>query len=284
MKFLTILLSTIIIYSQQDTEVYLFDYSNSKPLPILTNPKNISNNPGYDNQPSFSKNGKFIFFSSTRNGQTDILRFDIKNDKKKWISQTIGGEYSPQEISKNHLSAVRLDPDGKQLLYSYKISRDHPKVLVENKKIGYYAWINSKELLCFVLGEPNSLQTINLKSNDSILVDEIIGRSIHKIPNSKLMSYISKKTDSWSINSFDPVSKETSKIINTVKGSEDLTWTNNGEILMSDGNSLFSFHPGYDEDWKFVIDFKEFDLTNISRISLDRGNNYIAIVAEAIKN
>ena len=57
MKFLTILLSTIIIYSQQDTEVYLFDYSNSKPLPILTNPKNISNNLGYDNQPSFSKNG-----------------------------------------------------------------------------------------------------------------------------------------------------------------------------------------------------------------------------------
>ena len=284
MKFLTILLSTFIIYSQQDTEVYLFDYSNSKPLPLLTNPKNISNNPGYDNQPSFSKNGKFIYFSSTRNGQTDILRFDIKNDKKKWISKTIGGEYSPQEISKNHLSAVRLDPDGKQLLYSYKISRNHSKVLVENKKIGYYAWINSKELLCFVLGEPNSLQLINLKSNESILVDEIIGRSVHKIPNSKLMSYISKKTDLWSINSFDPVSKETSTIISTVEGSEDLTWTNNGVILMSDGNSLFSFHSGYDKDWKFIIDFKEFDLTNISRISLDRENNYIAIVAEAIRN
>ena len=284
MKFLTILLSTFIIYSQQDTEVYLFDYSNSKPLPILTNPMNISNNPGYDNQPSFSKNGKFIYFSSTRNGQTDILRFDIKNDKKKWISQTSGGEYSPQEISKNHLSAVRLDPDGKQLLYSYKIFRNHSKVLVENKKIGYYAWINSKELLCFVLGEPNSLQSINLKSNESILVDEIIGRSIHKIPNSKLMSYISKKTDLWSINSFDPVSKETSTIINTVEGSEDLTWTKNGAILMSDGSSLFSFHPDYYKDWKFVIDFKEFNLTNISRISLDRENNYIAIVAEAIKN
>ena len=284
MKFLTILLSTFIIYSQQDTEVYLFDYSNSKPLPILTNPKNISNNPGYDNQPSFSKNGKFIYFSSTRNGQTDILRFDIKNDKKKWISKTIGGEYSPQEISKNHLSAVRLDPNGKQLLYSYKIFRNHSKVLVENKKIGYYAWINSKELLCFVLGEPNSLQLINLKSNESILVDEIIGRSVHKIPNSKLMSYISKKTDLWSINSFDPVNKETSTIISTVEGSEDLTWTNNGVILMSDGNSLFSFHSGYDKDWKFIIDFKEFDLTNISRISLDRENNYIAIVAEAIKN
>ena len=169
MKFLTILLSTFIIYSQQNTEVYLFDYSNSKPLPILTNPKNISNNPGYDNQPSFSRNGKFIYFSSTRNGQTDILRFDIKNDKKKWISETIGGEYSPREISKNHLSAVRLDPDGKQLLYSYKIFRNHSKVLVENKKIGYYAWINSKELLCFVLGEPNSLQFINLKRNESIL-------------------------------------------------------------------------------------------------------------------
>ena len=284
MKFLTILLSTYIIYSQQNTEVYLFDYSNNEPLPIITNPKNISNKPGYDNQPSFSKNGKFIYFSSTRNGQTDILRFDIKNDKKKWISQTIGGEYSTQEISRNHLSAVRLDPDGKQLLYTYNISRNHSKVLVENKKIGYYAWINSKELLCFVLGEPNSLQSINLKSNESILIDEIIGRSIHKIPNSELMSYISKKTDSWSINSFDPVSKETSTIINTVEGSEDLTWTNNGVILMSDGNSLFSFHPVNDKDWKFVIDFKEFDLTSISRMSLDRGNNYIAIVAEAIKN
>ena len=284
MKFLTILFSTFIIYSQQDTEIYLFDYSNSKPLPTLDNPRNISSNPGYDNQPSFSKNGKFIYFSSTRNGQTDILRFDINKDKKKWISQTVGGEYSPQEINKNHLSAVRLDPDGKQLLYSYKIFRDHSKVLVKNKKIGYYAWINSKELLCFVLGEPNSLQFINLKSNESILVDEIIGRSIHKIPNSELMSYISKKRDLWSINSFDPISKETSTIINTLEGSEDLSWTNNGVILMSDGYSLFSFQPGYDKDWKFVIDFKEFNITNISRISLDRGNNYIAIVAEAIKD
>ena len=53
---------------------------------------------------------------------------------------------------------------------------------------------------------------------------------------------------------------------------------------MSDGYSLFSFQPGFDKDWKFVIDFKEFNLINISRISLDRGNNYIAIVAEAIKN
>jgi hypothetical protein len=135
-----------------------------------------------------------------------------------------------------------------------------------------------------VLGEPNSLQSINLKSKESILVDEIIGRSIHKIPNSELMSYISKKKKLWSINTFDPASKETSKIINAVEGSEDLTWTNNGVILMSDGYSLFSFRPGYDEDWKFVIDFKKFDLTNISRISLDRRNNHIAIVAEAIKN
>jgi hypothetical protein len=36
-----------------ETEVYLFDLDMSNGKPVLSNPKNISNNPGYDNQPSF---------------------------------------------------------------------------------------------------------------------------------------------------------------------------------------------------------------------------------------
>ena len=40
---------------------------------------NFTSNPGYDNQPAFLPNSKFILFSSNRQGtQTDIYRYDLK--------------------------------------------------------------------------------------------------------------------------------------------------------------------------------------------------------------
>ena len=39
---------------------------------------NISNSPGYDNQPSFLPDSSAVLFSSNRDGkQTDIYRYDI---------------------------------------------------------------------------------------------------------------------------------------------------------------------------------------------------------------
>src|SRR5690606_11283985 len=85
--------------AQVNTEIYLFDLTMDKTGPVLSNPKNISNNEGYDNQPSFMDDHT-VLFASTRNGQTDILQFNItQGSTSEWLTNTqTGSEYSPLKI------------------------------------------------------------------------------------------------------------------------------------------------------------------------------------------
>ena len=57
-KFLLVLtLFLITAFAQPATDVYLFGLKAVDNLLTVSNPVNISNNRGYDNQPSFTKNG-----------------------------------------------------------------------------------------------------------------------------------------------------------------------------------------------------------------------------------
>ena len=112
MKSVTTLLAFIgaisIIHAQSNTEVFLFDLETSASKIEIKNGKNISNNEGYDNQPSFL-NDRYILFASTRNSQTDIAKYDTRYDSKSWLNFTEGGEYTPLKIpNKNETNAIML--------------------------------------------------------------------------------------------------------------------------------------------------------------------------------
>ena len=128
------------IYAQPNTDVFLFDLNTENGKFELSNMKNISNSEGYDNQPSFLDNNT-ILYAGSRNGQTDIVKYNISYDSKIFINYTEGGEYSPLKIpNQNAVSAIRLDPDGKQFLYKYDLQNGESKVLIDDVIIGYHVW------------------------------------------------------------------------------------------------------------------------------------------------
>ena len=130
----------------------------------LSNPLNISDNKGYDNQPSFMLGGRELLFTSSRNGQTDIVRYNIRRRSKTWLTNTEGSEYSPIQIGKSqNFSAILLEKDGTQLLYRYNMRTGEGEVLIPGLKIGYHAWIDRHRLISFVLGDPPSLTVSDLK-------------------------------------------------------------------------------------------------------------------------
>ncbi|MDH7447186.1 hypothetical protein [Aquimarina sp. 2201CG14-23] len=93
-----IFLHVVVLSAQSNSEVYLFDIIEKEGSLTLSNQRNISNNEGYDNQPSFY-NDNIVLFSSTRNKQTDIAIYNIRDAKVDWISDTKqGGEYSPTKL------------------------------------------------------------------------------------------------------------------------------------------------------------------------------------------
>jgi Tol biopolymer transport system component len=49
---------------------------------------------GYNNQPSFLPDGKTVLYTSFRNGQTDIYRYDLSTGKTTQVTNTTESEYS----------------------------------------------------------------------------------------------------------------------------------------------------------------------------------------------
>jgi hypothetical protein len=276
------LCTSSVITAQINTEIHLFDIEISGENYQLINGKNISKNTGYDSQPYFY-NDNLVLFASARNGQTDIASYNIRDHQFSYINNTKnGGEYSPQKIpnSKN-ISAVRLDDDGLQRFYEYNFKTGKDKEIIPDLKVAYPTWFDKNTLVASVIVN-DSLHLIisDLKKNINTTVAKVVGRSIHKIPNTNLVSFISKeKKDDWLLKSLNPATKEI-KTITSLGKSEDVTWLINGTLLISKGNSIYKYHPEKDKAPNLFFSFMDENINNISRISINSLSTKLAIVAE----
>ena len=282
MKYtLLIILFTCIqtLQSQSDTEVFVFDF-NVKSM-TLSNKKNISNNEGYDNQPIFINNSTLLY-SGSRNNQTDIIKYDLLNDTKEYICQTEGSEYSPLVIpNTTNISAVRLETTGKQTLNRYAYDNRESPVLVEDVVNGYYTWINENEIVASVLkADQMDLYFINLDTDKYIKLDDNVGRSIHRIAGSKLISYISKKTMRWTINAVDPYTYTVSPLASTLNKTEDICWLDNSTIILAYNQKLFTLDLNIKKVWEPFADLKALGVLKASRISISPDKTKLAIVGE----
>ena len=266
--------------SQPATEVYLFDLVYENFRPTLANPQNISQNPGYDNQPAFLDNGLALFYASTRNDQTDILRYDLTTGAKTWLTDTPGSEYSPQMIpGKQAFSAVRLETDGTQLLWQYPMGPGVPEVLVPEVKIGYYAWLNSKKVVAFVLGEPATLQLFRSGKKKGKRLGTHIGRSIHSIPHTRGISFVDENIPNKGIiRAMNPQNGKSSRLIAALEGSQDLAWTPDGTIIMAQGAKLYRWTRGVNTTWEEIVDVSIFGLKEITRLAVSPLGDKVAVV------
>jgi Tol biopolymer transport system component len=266
-------------YSQSNTEVYLFDFIQNGENISLSNPVNISNNKGYDNQPSFLSTGKAVLFASTRAGQTDIVLYNIKNKTKKWLTNTSGSEYSPtQTPNKRYFTSILLEKSGRQLLWKYSFDKKQAFVIVENLKIGYHTWYDKNTLVSFVLGKPATLQVSDLKNKTNTIIAKNIGRSLHKIPHSDLISFISYTEETPKIYSINPFTKKRKFITNVLPQSQDMAWMPNGTIVMGSADKLYKFKPDTDKNWILIASLKQYNLTGITRIAVSPKNDKIVLV------
>lgn len=281
-KLLLVLFISSFVNAQSNTEIYLYHLKKDNDTYTITSGKNISNNLGYDSQPFFYSK-KSIIFSSTRNKQTDIAKYDIKTGKIKFINNTPnGGEYSPQRIPKSkHISAVRLDNNGLQRFYKYNYKTGKSKEIIPSLKVAYPMWYRKKMAITVVIVDGNLDLMINdLKSKKNSTIQKKVGRSLHHIPKTKLVSYISKTNDIWEIRSLNPKTKETKKIINSVGKNEDICWLPNGALLLAKGNTLLTYNPRTDTNWKVFHTFPKKKHKKISRILVNKKGTLLALVSE----
>lgn len=272
------------------TEVFLAPLVWTNSTVSVGAPVNISNNAGYDNQPSFLPDSSAVLFASNRDTkQNDIYKYDIASKQIVQLTKTAENEYSP-------LTAV----DGKsficvhgaeQSLFQYDMDGGNPRLAYKHGDalIGYHVWTSPTEFAAFVLATPagaatpaapQSLQVINTTTGKSDVIETNTGRSLlHRVGHNTI-SFVSKSDpQKWVIKEFDITTHAVSTIVETVPRAEDLTWLPDGRIVMASGSKLFVWQTGATA-WAELADLTAAGVKRITRLSASRDGKFLAIVGE----
>jgi len=244
-------------------------------------PVKVTDWAGYNNQPSFLPDGKSILYTSIREKQADIYRYDISGAITMQVTNTPESEYSPTLMPDGKsISVVRVEGDGTQRLWKFPLAGGAPSLVLEKiKPVGYHLWIDSDTLALFVLGKPNTLQLVDLRSGKAEVIAENPGRILRRVPHENKFSFVHKVSDQeWLVKIFDLKTRNIVTFIKTFPGAEDYAWTPSGVLLMANGSKLFARQKS-DFAWIELADFSNAGLKNITRIAVSPKGDRIALVA-----
>ena len=270
------------------TDIYLVPLTGGLSSMKTAKPMAVSTPPGYDNQPFFSDDGGRLLFAATHDGkQTDVFMFNRANGRVTQLTNTPENENSPTYLPRGigepgGFSVVRSEMDKTQRLWRFNAAgRDAQLILTDIRPVGYHAWVDADRVALFVLGEPNSLQLASVKTGKGEVAANGIGRSLHRIPGTRLVSFVHREPSGefW-IKQIDIDSKKIEPLTKVVDGNteRDMAWTADGKtILMSGGTKVFSWTRGA-SGWTEVFDAASHNLGAVSRIAVSPKGDAIAIV------
>ncbi len=266
-------------------DIYCGKLSTAEGKWSLTDLKNFTQRPGYDNQPSFSADASTIYYVSIQDTfQSDVYAYTIATGLTKQLTNTLESEYSPVMLANGKgFTVVRVEKDSTQRMWAFKADGSKPKVFIENvDSIGYYGSIDDKRYACFMVTDTPTLVIIDTKKQNQKIIDSNIGRCIKIIPGEQAISYIVKSSDrEWMVKRFD-LNTQTSSLIAVIPPvSEDFVWTANGELLMPRDNQIWMYnYKGDTKNWSRIITVKELKGKKIYRMALAADGVNFAFVAD----
>ena len=281
-----------------DTEIYLASLSTASGRVAIGPPADISNSPGYDNQPSFTPDGRAVLFTSVRGDRkpdpansaatgSDIYRYDIAGQQLTRLTDTPESEYSPVVTPDGqHFSTIRVEADGTQRLWRFTLDGRNPEVvLADVKPVGYHAWIDSGAVAVFVLGSPATLQLADVKTGKADVVARDIGRSLQRMPGGGI-SFVARQAAGsgerpiLTISQLTPESRAVATLVRAPADTTDadVAWTPDGLLLMASGATLYGWRRG-EAEMRPVADLSALGLSGVTRIAISPLGDRIALVA-----
>jgi dipeptidyl aminopeptidase/acylaminoacyl peptidase len=266
------------------TDVFVALLRRRGPRIVVGTPKNVTARPGYDNQPSFTPDGRALLYTSVReDGQADIYRYDLSSGATVRLTSTPESEYSARVVpGGGAISVVRVERDSTQRLWRFPLDGGGaPSLILERvRPVGYYAWGDERTLLLFVLGSPPVLVRADAQSGDTALVATNLGRSLQPVPRRRAVSFVRRDTvrGSW-VMRYDLDTRTVEQIAPTLAGSEDHAWMPDGTLLMASGNTLYAWSSS-GAGWMKVAAFTDPALAKITRLAVSPRGDRIALVGE----
>jgi WD40 repeat protein len=276
------------------TDIYLARVRVEHGAVSIGPPVNITNRPGYDNQPSFTPDSKSILFTSVRaDAQADIYRYDLPSRSTSQVTSTPESEYSATVYGDGtRFSAIRVEADSTQRLWSFRMDGTDPRILFATiKPAGYHAWVDSTTVALFVLGKPNALVIADTRGGRVDTLARDVGRSLLRLPNGNGFSFLQHMPDSsWVLTAVDVRGSGSDRRTVTMplarmpSGADYIAWLEPAVAIAGSGSKLLIWRgTAKAADWRELADLTRYGLSQISRLALSPDHQWLAIVAEPAK-
>ena len=271
------------------SNVYVFNWKLSSEGKFeLSQPRYLTafNAKGYNNQPFFiSSNELYMAVQPAGQGQPDLYAFTLDRRVKTRITRTDEGEYSPRIMPDGrHFSAVRQEAVGKDTflrLWQFPLDRltDGQPVFKNLMGMGYYCWLDSRQVALFKLGSPNELVIAQLGSEREQKIAENIGRCLQLMPDGSL-AFVQQELGGNVVMTYHPrqAGAMPKFLVECLEGSEDFAVLPDGSLLCGQGGKLFRFDPAVHTNWQEVADLRPYHIRNLSRLAVTADK--IAVVNE----
>ncbi len=278
--------------AQGGTDIWVVPVIHAPNQIGLGTPKNLTNRPGYDNQPAFTASGRSVLYTSIReDAQADIWRVSVDGGAPERVTRTTESEYSATLLPDGSgMSVVRVETDSTQRLWSFTFDGTARQPIFPTlKPVGYHVWVGEGRMGAFVLGEPNALAITDPRTGKIDTVARGIQRALARVPGTQSFSFVrTVDRDLFVVDLSDPsamshastaphATATPQKITQLPPGAEYHLWTRSGALIASEGSRLL---VAKDNEWQVIADFSALGIRNITRLALSPGGDLLAFVAD----
>jgi len=256
------------------TNIWLLELAGTKDALVLKNPKKITRDGSYDNQPYFTKDNLGFFYTNEQdNDQTDILYYSFGTGMSERVTKTLESEYSPKGLTAKSFTCVRVGKDSAQHLYRYDEANPKGKWLyTQSDSIGYYG-ITEGKLVYFKITEPPSIWLADSTSEQRI--SGIPGRCFVNSPDQQKVWFEQKMGNSFLLNHIQGSTLTFSQGL--PENAEFFDFYDQRTILINVGNGLQLLD--LDTGVKKAMAFPQgTPTTTCTRMSISSNKKYLAIV------
>lgn len=279
--FICLLFSLTLSAQMPETDIWLFKIEQKEGKYVYSNPLNVTHRTGYDNQPTFSLDGKSILYvciDSTK--QADIYQYSISKKTSVNLTWSDVSEYSPTILpNKLGFSCVVVEKDSSQHVELFEANGIHPKICpLYGDSVGYHTWLNADTLLYYKLTEPHSLRVLDIKSNKDVWVCDYPTRAFKQIGKSSRFIYGIKDSVSTQFRMYNPALRESSLYATYPSLNEDFIWHTELGLIKSEDSDLLKYNEQA-KTWEVLFSFSNLGIKKITRFVFDAKNKQLAIVS-----
>lgn len=270
-----------------DTEVWLGKLDMSGGGFAVSELVNISQDPGYDNQPSFYPDGEALLYTTEATSLDDsglgvhAVRYDIARGTRTLLPDAKG--FSPTPVGREQLMVLR---QGRVFLHDAA-----GKLLAEATKTstaGYFTPFDETTWVMFMNEPERRIILYNPKTNEEETLARGANTAPFRVPGARAVTFVSqspfpavegeKAKQVLQRLALDSKKVATLATLPFETGGHHL-WTDRGTLLMASGPVVYEWSPARPEEWKPVYRASDPQLQGISRIAISPDRSRIALVS-----